>query len=171
MSAPRPSCAPGVAGLGQIAINTSDLNRFRAFYEDVLGLSHVISLRMTHPPHVRYSVFAVGPDAALLAFEVPDDQRVAEGNIGGAARRVGIDHFALRVDEAAFSDVRDRLVRAGASTGAETARGPYRSVAFRDPDGLEGAVICPSRDFDPGQVDDELLECSNPEWTARLTRG
>jgi hypothetical protein len=44
----------------------------------------------------------------------------------------------LRVDEAAFFDVRDRLVAAGASHGVVTALGPYQSVPFRDPDGLEG---------------------------------
>ena len=74
-----------VTALGQIAINTGDLNRFRTFYEGLLGLPHVISLRMGQPPHLRYSVFAVGPDTALLAFEVPGYDPVADG-IGIAMR-------------------------------------------------------------------------------------
>ena len=49
-----------------------------------------------------------------------------------------------------------------------TALGPFQSVPFRDPDGLEGNIICPNRAFDPTQVDDELIECSNPQWTANL---
>ena len=89
--------------MGQIAINTSDLNRFRTFYEGLLGLPHVISLRMGQPPHLRYGVFAVGPDTALLAFEVPGYDPVADGIGVEMGRRGRIDHFALRVDEAAFS--------------------------------------------------------------------
>lgn len=159
-----------VTAVGQIAINTSDLNRFRTFYEGLLGVPHVISLRMAQPPHLRYGVFAVGPDTALLAFEVPGYDPVADGIGVEMGRRGRIDHFALHVDEAAFPAVRDRLVAAGASDGVVTTIGPYRSVSFRDPDGLEGNIICPNRSFDPMQVDDELIECSNPQWTANVLR-
>ena len=155
-----------VTAVGQIAINTSDLNRFRTFYEGLLGLPHVISLRMAQPPNLRYGVFAVGPDTALLAFEVPGYDPVADGIGVEMGRRGRIDHFSLRVDEPAFFAVRDRLVAAGASDGAMTALGPFQCVLFRDPDGLEGNIVCPNPAFDPTQVDDELIECSNPQWTA-----
>ncbi len=157
-----------VTAVGQIAINTSDLDRFRTFYEGLLGLPHVISLRMVQPPHLRYGVFAVGADSAMLVYEVPGYDPVADGIGVEMGRRGRIDHFALRVDEAAFLEVRDRLVAAGASNGVVTALGPYQSVSFRDPDGLEGNIICPNPSFDPTQVDDELIECSNPQWTADL---
>jgi catechol 2,3-dioxygenase-like lactoylglutathione lyase family enzyme len=155
-----------VTALGQIAINTTDLDRFRTFYEGLLGLSHVISLRMAQPPHLRYGVFAVGPDTAVVAVEIPGYDPVADGIGPETGRRDRIDHFALRVDETAFARVRDRLVASGASNGVTTVQGPYRSVSFRDPDGLEGKIICPNHEFDPTQVDDELIECSNPQWTA-----
>jgi catechol 2,3-dioxygenase-like lactoylglutathione lyase family enzyme len=157
-----------VTGIGEIAINTSDLNRFRTFYEGLLGLPHVISLKMAQAPHLRYGVFAVGLDTALLAFEVPGYDPAADGLGVEVGRRGRIDHFSLRVDEAALFEVRDRLVAAGASEGAVTNRGPYRSLTFRDPDGLEGTITCPNPAFDPSQVDDELIECSNPQWTANL---
>lgn len=155
-----------VTAVGQIAINTGDLSRFRTFYEGLLGLPHVISLRMGKPPHLRYGVFAVGPDTALLVYEVPGYDPVADGIGVEMGRRGRIDHFALRVDEAAFFEVRDRLVAAGASNGDVTAFGPFQSLSFRDPDGLEGDIICPNRAFDPAQVEDELIECTNPQWTA-----
>jgi hypothetical protein len=79
-----------------------------------------------------------------------------------------IDHFALLVDDAALFEVRDRLVAAGASKGDVTELGPYRSVLFRDPDGLEGSIVCPNPAFDPTHVVDELIECSNPQWTANI---
>jgi catechol 2,3-dioxygenase-like lactoylglutathione lyase family enzyme len=161
---------PAVTAVGQIAINTSDLNRFRTFYEGLLGLPHVISLRMNQPPHLRYGVFAVGPDTALLVFELPGYDPVADGIGVERGHRGRIDHFALRVEEAAFLVVRDRLVAAGASDGALTALGPFQCVLFRDPDGLEGYIVCPNRAFEPTQVDDELIECSNPQWTANVLR-
>ncbi len=157
-----------VTGVGEIAINTSDLDRFRTFYEGLLGLPQVISLRTTQPPHLRYGVFAAGPDCALLVSEVPGYDPVADGIGVEVGRRGRIDHFSLRVDEAALFEVRDRLVAAGASDGAVIALGPFRSVKFRDPDGLEGTISCPNRAFDPRQVDDELIECSIPQWTANL---
>jgi catechol 2,3-dioxygenase-like lactoylglutathione lyase family enzyme len=144
-----------VTAVGQIVVNTSDLNRFRTFYEGLLGLPHVISLRTGQPPHLLYGVFAVGPDTALLAFEMPDYDPVADGIGVEMGRRGRIDHFALRVDEAAFLDVRDRFVAAGASNGAVTALGPYQSVPFREPHGPEGNIICPNPSFDPTQVGDE----------------
>jgi catechol 2,3-dioxygenase-like lactoylglutathione lyase family enzyme len=157
-----------VTAVGQIAINTSDLKRFRTFYEGLLGLPHVISLRMAQPPHLRYGVFAVGPDTALLVFEVPGYDPVADGMGVEMGRRGRIDHFALRVDETAFFAVVDCLVAAGASNGVVAAVGPFHSVPFRDPDGLEGSIICPNRAFEPTRVDDEVIECSNPQWTANL---
>ena len=67
----KTAIASAVEGVGQVVVNTSDLNRFRTFYEGVLGLPHVISLSLAENPHLRYGVFAVGPATALLAFEVP----------------------------------------------------------------------------------------------------
>lgn len=160
--------AAAVKGVGQIVVNTSDLNRFRTFYEGVLGLPHVISLSLAQPPHLRYGVFAIGPATALLAFEVPGCDPATYSTGDEAGRRCGIDHVGLRVDPDAFGEVRERLVAAGACTGAVRALGPFLSVPFRDPDGLEGTVVCVNRAFDPTQVDDELIECSNPQWTVDL---
>ncbi len=157
-----------VKGVGQVVVNTSDLNRFRTFYEGVLGLPHVISLRLAEPPHLRYGVFAIGPTTALLAFEASGHDPVAHATGDEAGRRGGIDHVGLRVDPDSFGEVRERLVAAGACTGPVRALGPFLSVPFRDPDGLEGTVVCVNRAFDPTQVDDELIECSNPQWTVDL---
>jgi hypothetical protein len=121
---------------------------------------------MSHPPHLRYGVFAVGASTALVAFEMPDYEPAAD-----EAGRGRVDHFALRVHENAFLAVRGRLVASGASDGVIEVLGPFRALSFRDPDGTEGKVMCPNRESDPTHVDDELLECSNPQWTANLLSG
>lgn len=159
-----------VTGVARIAVNTSDLGRFRAFYEGLLGLPHVISLRMQNPPFLVFGVFAIGPHTALQAIEVPGFDPVADRIDADRGRGERIDHFALLVDdELALRDIRDRLVAAGASDGAVSAIGPYLSVGFRDPDGLEGAVSCPNQGFDPVGSNDEVVECSiGPKWTSEL---
>lgn len=167
--------AAAVTSLGHLAITTSDLDRFTSFYEGLLGLPRVITLRMHQPPRLRYSVFAVGPDAlrrtyttALLVFEVPGYDPAVDGLGVDIGRRGRIDHFALRVDDpGAFSDVRSQLVAAGASNGAVSTLGPFLSLEFRDPDGLEGKIVCPNPAFDPSEVEDELIACSNPPWNVR----
>jgi catechol 2,3-dioxygenase-like lactoylglutathione lyase family enzyme len=159
-----------VTGVGRIVMNTSDLSRFRAFYEGLLGLPHVISLRMQDPPFLVFGVFAIGPHTALQAVEVPGFDAVADRVDAGGGRGEWIDHVALLVDdETALRDLRDRLVAAGASDGVVRAMGPYLSVGFRDPDGCEGAVTCPDLAFDPTRSGDEVLECSiGPTWTSEL---
>ncbi len=42
----KAAAVSAVNGIGQVVVNTSDLNRFRTFYEGVLGLPHVISLSL-----------------------------------------------------------------------------------------------------------------------------
>lgn len=158
-----------VTAVARIAVNTSDLGRFRAFYEGLVRLPHVISLRMQDPPFLVYAVFAIG-DTALQAIEIPGFDPA--GDVAGADLGVGarIDHFALLVEgEAALRELRDRLVAAGASDGAVTTMGPYLSVGFRDPDGLYGVITCPHSAFDPTQSGDEVVECSlGPEWANDL---
>lgn len=167
--AAAPHHAP-VTAVARIVVNTSDLGRFRTFYEGLLGLPHVISLRMQDPPHLVYGVFAIGPDTALQVVEIPgfDPAAGSEGADGGRGGR--IDHFALLVEtEAALGEVRDRLVAAGSSDGVVTTVGPYLSVRFRDPDGLEGDITCPDPTFDPTRSADQVVECSTgPEWTTDL---
>lgn len=165
-----------VIAVGHIAVNTSDLARFRTFYEGLLGLPHVITLRESQPPHLQYGVFAIGRDLArqaydtvIIAYEVPGYDPDADGFGTEMGRRGRIDHFALGVaDEAALLEVRDRLVAAGAADGDVLAMGPYLSAHFRDPDGLAGQITCPNPRFDPSRVDDELIECSGPQWTDNL---
>ena len=174
MSAQAPQSAgpapAAVTAVGRIAVNTSDLSRFRSFYEGVLGLPHVITLRLGHAPHLLYGVFAVGRSAVLQAFEVPGYDPAAEGVGAEPGQRGRIDLFALLVeDEAGLLEIRDRLVAAGASDGAVTPLGPFLSVSFRDPDGLEAQVTCPYPAFDPALMQDEVVECSMaPSSTAGL---
>jgi catechol 2,3-dioxygenase-like lactoylglutathione lyase family enzyme len=122
--------------LGHVAINTPDLDRFRRFYEDVLGLRLLVVNHPTGAPFRRLGAFTDGDgqSVVLLAFEVPGYQSGLPDDVTG--RRGRIDHVAFcAADDTEFDDLVGRLVDAGASSGAIAALGPVRSVLFVDPDG------------------------------------
>ena len=44
-----------IIGFSQVALITPDLDRFRAFYEDVVGLRAAVVVRMIEPPGLRHA--------------------------------------------------------------------------------------------------------------------
>jgi hypothetical protein len=47
------------------------LDRFRRFYEGIVGLRLGALLRMDVPPHHRHAIFPIGAVATLHVFETP----------------------------------------------------------------------------------------------------
>ena len=147
------STLTAISGVGHIALNTPDLDRFRRFYEDLLGLRLVIQLRMDHPPHLRHAALLAGERTVLHVFEVPGYDPEADGIGTEIGQRGRIDHFGLQVrDRAALEEIAARLAAAGASDGVIRPLGPSQQVFFRDPDGLACEVSC----FDPAWINDLL---------------
>lgn len=148
----QPRIRSGVR-LGHAAVVTPDLDRFRRFYEDVVGLRQVA---VQHPPQApmrRLGVFtdAAGDAVSLLAFEIPGyESGLADDLLG---RRGRVDHitFLVTTDED-FRETTARLVDAGASSGQVDLLGPVWSVLFVDPDGAR-----------------RNLQLANPEWHAEAT--
>ena len=159
---------PTIEAIGHVAVISSDLRRFRSFYEGLLGVSHIITLRMNESPGLLHAAFAVNSRSVIHVFEVPGYDPVSDGIGTEIGRRGRLDHFALLVDdEPALLVMRDRLVAAGASDGTVTPLGPLLSVRFTDPDGLEGEINCPNPRFDPANDNhDTVVECSQIGWTA-----
>ena len=64
-----------------------------------------------------------------------------------------IDHIGLHAaDIDAFSEIRDRLIAAGASDRIVTEFGRKLSIFFRDPDQMEGEVLVANPDADPDDL-------------------
>jgi len=157
-------------GISHVALVTPDLDRFRAFYEDVIGLSTAVVLRMTEPPRLRHAVLSVSDASVLHVFEKPGFDPVAEGVGTDMFTRGRIDHLGFMVGSLAeLEAVRDRLVAVGASEGVIGLLGPVHSVHFRDPDGLEGEVNAVNAAWDPRQEDHEVVEDEpDPHMFTRL---
>ena len=156
--------------IGHVAVITPDLDRFRAFYEDVIGLRTAIVLRMTDPPGLRHAVLSVTATSIVHVFEQPGYDPAADGIGTGLGHRGRLDHLAFHM--ASYADleaVRDRLVAVGASDGTVSSHGPVLSVFFRDPDGLEAEVTTVNADWDPAQeTHDTVEEEPDPSLFARL---
>ena len=162
----RPSDVP--CGISHVAVVTADLDGFRTFYEEVIGLETAVVLG-AGTRHGRGAVVFAG-DAMLHVFEVPGYDPAATGQASTMFGRGRLDHFGFTVvDEAALRRVRDRLLAAGATSGDIRPLGPMLSVRFQDPDGLEGEISCFNPDFDPSAVrpEDEVVD---PHWVDRARR-
>ena len=157
-------------GINHVAVVTADLDGFRAFYEDTLGLETTMVLGGAGPGHARQAIVHAG-DVMLHVFEVPGYDPEAHGFAPAMFERGRLDHLGFTVaDVAALRATRDRLLADGASSGDIRRLGPMLSVRFHDPEGFEGEVNCLDPSYDPSsvRVEDEVVD---PRWFTRMARG
>jgi catechol 2,3-dioxygenase-like lactoylglutathione lyase family enzyme len=118
-----------LAGFNHVAILTDDLERLGGFYRDVFEVSDIQPMEFDG---VHHWLIRVGGASVLHAFAK------SAPTPGPVFERGRIDHLALNVDDRSeFDRLRERLVAAGASSGAVTDFGVLLSVSFTDPDGLD----------------------------------
>lgn len=149
-------------GINHIATVTPDLDRFRTFYEEAIGLETLLVMGGCEKIG-RHAIVLAG-NVVLHVFEVEGYDPLARGMGMEMFERGRIDHLGFTFpDEDALHEVRDRLVAAGAARGEVEHHGPTLSVRFADPDGLELEVNCFNPYFDPTQVrpGDEVVD---PGW-------
>ena len=138
-----------ITGFNHVAFVTRDLDRLRAFYQEVFEIDGPV---LTNGPGgTRHAMLRLGDGAVLHPFEVPN------ADLDGAGtemfRRGRVDHFALDAgDEETLERLRARLVAVGASDGEVTDFGPILSVHFQDPDGTQLEVACCKRRSKTGAV-------------------
>src|SRR5262245_59104839 len=136
-------------GFSHVGLSTLDLDKTRAFYEDVLGFKPVVadSIRIREGGRIRHLFFDVGRDQ-LIAFmepqEVPD---VPETYDAGINRGLGVPaafyHFAFEAgSEAALIDKRDELRAKGVEVTDIVDHHWSKSIYFRDPNGLSLEYCC-----------------------------
>lgn len=128
-------------GVNHIAILTADMDRFIRFYQEAFD-ARVISDNPNHAGHEgeRMVIMAIGGPSDFNVFQVPGNtQASVQTPMYGRGR---LDHFGLNArSREALEEVRQRLMRLGASDGTITDFGKQLSVFFRDPDGLEAEVV------------------------------
>lgn len=138
---------PVTLGFNHVATLTADLDRLVRFYVDAFGAELTFEMAATDD-HPRMAIINLGGGAALNAFEASKESIVGDRRTMGG--RGPIDHFALAVDShATLSDLRERMVTAGAEIGEIQRLGNEWSLFFRDPDGMELEVCASAGPDDP----------------------
>jgi catechol 2,3-dioxygenase-like lactoylglutathione lyase family enzyme len=158
-----------ITAMSHVAVNTPDLDRFRRFYEGLLGLRIGVVLRMDHPPLLRHATFVIDDLTVLHVFEVPGYDPEAQGIGRDIGERGRVDHFGLMVrDEATLRRLADRLRGAGATDGVLRPLGPLLSLHVTDPDGLQLEINCPDPAFAPETTGDQVEEVGDSGWVGRM---
>jgi len=153
------------SGISHMALVTGDLDGFRRFYEDTVGLETTVVFG-GGSGHSRQAILMAG-DVMLHVFEVPGYDPATHGFSVAMFGRGRLDHLGFTVsDLTELTAIRDRLLAADASSGDIHQLGPMFSVRFVDPDGLESEINCYNPDFDASTVRDED-EVVDPDWLER----
>ncbi|NHA67684.1 VOC family protein [Phycicoccus flavus] len=125
---------PPLAGVHHLGLTVRDVDHSERWYGDVLGM--VRAFVEPHPTGGGYTVVMMRPGAALF---LGLDHHPRADRLPFDARRTGLDHLALRVEErgdvdawAAHLDALD-VPREAVHENAEPA---FASVLVHDPDGV-----------------------------------
>ena len=140
-------CAVLLDGVNHVAVLTGDTERLSRFYTDVFDAPPARTIEQQ--PGFRLSLIDIGDGRELNVFEIEDNVEVhRQTPMFGRGR---LDHLGLQaVSLDAFEEIRQRLMARGAADDFVTDFGPYLSLFFVDPDGLEGEVLVPNPDAEPG---------------------
>lgn len=134
---------PISTGFNHVATLTTDMNRTVRFYEEAFDAKVIgeVPFREDHP---WMKIVDIGGGAALNIFQVPEEAIIGERRRQG--HRGAVDHFAFTVDSRpTLEDMKRRIQVAGAQEVGDIQQlGSTLSLFFRDPDGMELEVCCPS---------------------------
>jgi catechol 2,3-dioxygenase-like lactoylglutathione lyase family enzyme len=147
------SLSTGITGLSHISIQVRDTGRALGFYRDFLGLHVTVDLEVETQRTIGGQPTQVTRRVTFLRWEdyagapyIVLGQLVSHAPISRALDlgEVGVDHFALRVDqldpflararETGVEIVKDVAVHPAQSYG-HVGAGQARVAMFRDPDG------------------------------------
>src|SRR5215475_11507257 len=141
-------------GFSHIGLSTLDLDKTRAFYEDVLGFKPVVAdaIRIKEGGCIRHLFFDVGRDQLIAFMEPRDVPDVPAKFDAGINRGLGVPasfyHFAFEAgSEAALADKRNELRAKGVEVTEIVDHAWAKSIYFTDPNGLSLEYCCVVRNL------------------------
>lgn len=124
-------------GINHLTFITADMERLIAFYQRIFEARVTLDLE---EEGLRHVFIEVGPHTVLHPFQIPGVK--PPPHQPPMFQRGRLDHFALNAaNETAFWELRQRLVREGASDGVVTDMGSLLIFTFTDPDGGVHEVV------------------------------
>jgi catechol 2,3-dioxygenase-like lactoylglutathione lyase family enzyme len=125
-----------LSGLNHVALMTSDLDRFVAFYTGIFDMTEVFR---EQGPGFRHAILRMSPNSWLHPAEVPGNRHAA--GIPQMFVRGHLDHIALTASSReAFDHLCGRLQRSGSTDGKIEDLGAFHSLWFTDPDGMRSEL-------------------------------
>lgn len=149
--------APPLSGIHHVTNISTNMERTREFYEDVLGFYTVKRTENYDDPGTLHYYFSSTPEGepgtVISYFEYPDSR----GQPGGGASH----HFALGVeDEDALEAWRNHIKDRGIHVSDIRDRTYFKSIYLSDPDGLviEFATAGPGFGVDEAEPGSEHVD-------------
>lgn len=165
---PVPAITPDMAleGIHHVSAITDDLDRLNDFYVGALGLSLIKRSfnqddgRTRHWFWASYDGASVAPHSAMTFFGWPKGGKQA---VAGAGQMHRIAFRAASDDEQLAW--RDHLLSLGVDVSAVVDRTYFRSIHFRDPDGLQLEIATDGPGFTVDEARESLgSELRLPAW-------
>jgi catechol 2,3-dioxygenase-like lactoylglutathione lyase family enzyme len=123
-------------GIHHLTFITAGMDRLIAFYERIFEAQVTVDLE---EEGLRHAFIEVGPHTVLHPFQIPGVEPPGPQPMFQQGR---LDHFAFNAaSEAAFRELRRRVVAEGASDGVVTDMGSLLLFSFNDPDGGRHEVV------------------------------
>ncbi|HLN17922.1 MAG TPA: VOC family protein [Acidimicrobiales bacterium] len=123
-------------GINHLALVTNDMDTTVRFYHGVLGARLLATIGT---PGFRHYFFEIGPQNSVAFFEYAPSASEPFAKPAGVpdARAAQFDHVSFNVaDEAALTELRDRLKSADCEVTDVVDHGFIRSIYFTDPNGI-----------------------------------
>jgi glyoxalase family protein len=137
-----------IRGLGPIVLTVHDLSRIASVLTDIMNMRRIRDYA-AHGAQVR--VFAMGEGGPAAELHVIEDKDVAVARQGAG----GVHHVAFRTpDEAQYHAWTARLNELGVPNSGEIDRFYFRSLYFREPNGILFEIATDG----PGFATDEPME-------------
>jgi len=131
-------------GFSHIGLSTLDLDRTRAFYENVLGFRAVRCdiLKVKEGGQIRHIFFDTGRDQLIAFMEASGVPGIPAEYDAGINRGLGVPgafyHFAFEAgSEAALVETRDALRAKGVEVTEVVDHDWAKSIYFKDPNGIQ----------------------------------
>lgn len=128
-----------IGNVHHITLTVTDPERSKAFYTELLGLSHMMNLG---------EKVIMGNDNLLLVINPPPDPQQAPANDRFSEHRCGLDHVSFNVGshadlESAIALFDEKGIDHGEIKDLSEAGVPILVLAFRDPDNIQLELTAP----------------------------
>jgi glyoxalase family protein len=136
-----------IRGLGPITISVPDIHRTDAVLQQLMFMRPVREYRMGERTTVVYEMGEGGPAAELHVLIEPGAPPASQG-------AGGVHHIAFRIPDADYEAWADRLRQTGVPSSGPVDRFYFRSLYFREPNGILFEIATDG----PGFAADEPME-------------